>query len=131
MKITDPISIQSLQLTNRLVMPPMARCMAEKGTIPSALCKYYSERALGGYLGLIIVEHSYVDKLGRANPEQVSLGNDADLFGLQQLVCSIHAAGSTKVFAQLNHAGIAAETQDIGGGPVGPSAAWVHHRASS
>lgn len=127
MKITDPISIQSLQLTNRLVMPPMARCMAEKGTIPSALCKYYSERALGGYLGLIIVEHSYVDKLGRANPEQVSLGNDADLFGLQQLVCSIHAAGSTKVFAQLNHAGIAAETQDIGGGPVGPSAAWVHH----
>lgn len=127
MEVTDPISIQSLQLNNRLVMPPMARRMAENGNVPSALCKYYSERALGGYLGLIIVEHCYVDKLGRANPKQVSLGDDADLFGLQQLVRSIHAAGSTKVFAQLNHAGVASETADIGGGPVGPSAAWVHH----
>lgn len=127
MEITDPISIQSIQLSNRLVMPPMARRMSENGNVPSALCKYYSERALGGYLGLIITEHCYIDKLGRANLKQVSLGDDADLAGLQQLTRSIHAAGSTKVFAQINHAGIAAQTQDIGGGPVGPSAAWVHH----
>ena len=127
MQITDAISIQSVQLSNRLVMPPMARRMSENGNVPSTLCQYYSERALGGYLGLIITEHCYIDKLGRANPNQVSVGEDADVFGLQQLARSIHAAGSTKVFVQINHAGIAAETADIGGGPVGPSAAWVHH----
>lgn len=127
MKCKESISINSVRLMNRIVMPPMARRMAVDGNVPSELCQYYAARALGGYLGLIITEHCYVDKLGRANPKQVSVGDDADLAGLEQLARTIHAAGDTKVFVQINHAGAASQSADIGGGPIGPSGVPIHH----
>ncbi len=104
MLLTQAIRVRRLTIANRIVMPPMATHSAQDGHVTSDLCAYYRARAEAG-TGLIITEHSYIHMSGRADPQQVSVADDTMLPGLGQLVASIHAAGTTKVFAQINHAG--------------------------
>ncbi len=101
----SPIQVGSLTLKNRLVMPPMATAKAEEdGTVNDALCAYYQEKSRGGYLGLVIAEHSFVSPEGKARERQISISRDADVEGLKRLVDTVHQNG-TPFFAQINHAG--------------------------
>ena len=112
--LEQPIRIGTLELANRLVLPPMATEKTASGVASDALCEYYRERS--GKLGLIITEHAYVLKEGKASHGQLSLGPDADLASLRKLVEAIHAQGTTKVMAQISHAG-QYTTEDIIGQP--------------
>lgn len=117
MLLKQSINIKNLKLKNRLVMPPMATAKSdEKGLVSEALCDYYKERAKGGYIGLIITEHSYVSNEGKASNEQLSLSDDNAIEGLKKLTDIIHKDG-TKVFAQINHAG-SATTEEITGSKI-------------
>ena len=98
------ISINGLTLKNRLVMPPMATSSANDGEVSQRILDYYDKKTKGGYIGLVITEHSYIDIQGMANPKQMSVAKDSDIKGLKQLVNIIHNNGS-KAFAQINHAG--------------------------
>lgn len=98
-----------INLANRLVMPPMATEKSENGKVSEALCDYYKERS--GLIGLIITEHSYVMKNGKASRNQLSVGDDCDVNELRKLPLAIHSKGTTKVFAQISHAGDKAKTE--------------------
>ncbi|CAA7601838.1 flavin oxidoreductase / NADH oxidase family [Acididesulfobacillus acetoxydans] len=121
-KLTMPLDVGSLHLTNRLVMPPMATAKAEKdGTAGGSLIDYYAEKSLGGYLGLIIIEHSYVSPLGQASLGQLSVAGERTVPGLRRLAQEIHRNGP-KTVMQINHAGSATSEEVIRETPVGPSA---------
>lgn len=122
--LDTPIKIGSLELKNRLVMPPMATSLAsEKGEITQKICDYYNEKSAGGYIGLVITEHSYVCEEGKVRKEQPSIAKDSDVEGLRLLVDIIHTNGS-KVMAQINHAGGVANPQ-VTGYPASYSASAV------
>ena len=120
-KITESIKVNSVVLGNRIVMPPMATGKAiGEGMISEELVNYYKERAIGGYYGLIITEHAYIDKLGIASKNQVSISKDEDIEGYKKIADAIHSVGSSKVFAQINHCGISKD-KNSPGHAVGPS----------
>ena len=114
------IRIGSLALNNRLVMPPMATEKTDNGEVTQGLIDYYNEKTRGGYLGLVIQEHSYISIEGKASPNQVSIATDDTVADLRKITDVIHANGS-KVFAQLAHAGSAAKMEITGCEPVSAS----------
>ncbi len=126
--VNEPIEINHLKIKNRLVMPPMATSASEDGSVTQKLLDYYSEKSAGGYIGLIITEHSYINQQGIANPGQVSISKDSDIEGLKELVNVIHKNGS-KVIAQINHAGSSA-SQKVTGMPIVSASAIVNEGAT-
>ena len=120
--LLKPIEAGNLKLNNRLVMPPMATAKStDDGKVSDEIIDYYKEKSEGGYIGLIIIEHSYIMKQGKASKGQLSVADDDTIEGLRKLADVIHQNGS-KAVMQLNHAGSAAEEEVIGSVPVGPSA---------
>jgi 2,4-dienoyl-CoA reductase-like NADH-dependent reductase (Old Yellow Enzyme family) len=121
-KLFTPITICGLELSNRLVMPPMAtaKAAADDGITEEA-CDYYRERAKYSKIGLIITEHSYICRQSKAHPGQVSIASDDMIPGYRKLTDTIHAEG-VKAFAQISHAGTASRSNTTGQTPVGPSA---------
>lgn len=121
MLLKEPIQIGSLNLQNRLVMPPMHTGKSPNGKVTPALCDYYRQRSAEGAVGLVITEYSYVSQQGKASPTQLSLAEDSDIESHRMLVDAVHEAGS-RVFAQINHAGGAASEKVTGMEVVAPSA---------
>ena len=120
--LLKPLHIRQMKLINRLVLPPMATSKAdEKGHMTQEILDYYDDKSKDGYIGLIIIEHSFVRADGKASDRQLSVVTDDDIDGLKSLADAIHKNGS-KTIMQINHAGSAANS-DITGFPVlGPSA---------
>ena len=111
-----------MKLANRLVMPPMATSKAESdGKVSQALLDYYEEKSRGGYISLIIIEHSYITPAGKASNNQLSISDDLVISGLRTLADIIHRNGS-KAAMQINHAGSAALKEVTGTTPLAPSA---------
>lgn len=120
--LNQPLENSILRLKNRLVMPPMATAKAEAdGRINQDILNYYDEKTKGGYLSLVIIEHSYVSQEGKASNRQLSVGEDYSVDNLKILSDTIHKNGS-KTVMQINHAGSAAGKEVTGMDPVGPSA---------
>jgi len=120
--LLETLQAGSLSLANRLVMPPMATAKAElDGKVSQAVLDYYAEKSKGGYLALIIIEHSFINQQGKAHKAQLSVADDNMVENLKKLAGVIRRNGSKSVM-QINHAGIAAEKEVIGTIPVGPSA---------
>jgi 2,4-dienoyl-CoA reductase-like NADH-dependent reductase (Old Yellow Enzyme family) len=104
----SPLSIRGLELSNRLVMPPMCQYSAVDGLVQPWHLRHYAERAVGG-VGLVIVEATAVQARGRISPADLGLWNDAQRDALRPLVDAVHAAGA-KIAVQLAHAGRKAST---------------------
>lgn len=119
--IKEPIVLNHVKLSNRLVMPPMATSKADDGMVTDELLDYYDIKSKGGYIGLIITEHSYVNKQGMASKGQISISRDSDIAGLKQLVNIIHM-NKSKVIAQISHAGSSANPEITGLPTVSSSA---------
>jgi NADPH2 dehydrogenase len=120
--LLKPLKVRSMSLSNRLVMPPMATAKAEPdGKVSRALLDYYEEKSHGGYISLIIIEHSYITTEGKANNNQLSVSDDSVIQGLRKLADVIHRNGS-KAAVQINHAGSAALREVTGTTPLAPSA---------
>ncbi len=119
--LLEELKASPITLTNRLIMPPMATAKAEAdGTISQAILDYYSEKSQGGYISLIIVEHSFISPEGKASENQMSVADDDKLKGLEKLADTIQSNGS-KAVMQINHAGSATTEEVTGIKPVGPS----------
>jgi NADPH2 dehydrogenase len=120
--LLKPLNVRSMSLANRLVMPPMATAKAEPdGHVSKELLGYYEDKSQGGYISLIIIEHSYITPEGKANHNQLSVSEDAVIPGLRKLADIIHRNGS-KAAMQINHAGSAALKVVTGMTPLAPSA---------
>lgn len=119
--LLQPLQAGSLNLTNRLVMPPMATSKADSdGKVSSEVLDYYTEKSEGGYLSLVIIEHSFIQQAGKASENQLSVADDSVVAELRKLADVIHRNGA-KAIMQINHAGSAADEKVIGETPVGPS----------
>lgn len=120
--LLQPLLAGSLVLTNRLVMPPMATAKAEPdGKVSPDILDYYAEKSAGGYISLVIIEHSFIAPEGKASEKQLSVAEDSMIEGLSKLADVIHKNGS-KTVMQINHAGSATSQEVIGTTPVAPSA---------
>ena len=93
-KLKSGITVNHVNIKNRLVLPPMATSKAIDGFVSDDILSYYDEKSKGGHIGLIITEHSYVSKQGMAAVGQMSIARDEDIEGLKQLVNIIHSNGS-------------------------------------
>ncbi len=119
--LKEPLKAGKLQLHNRLVMPPMATSKSqEDGIVSQALLDYYEEKSRGGHIGLIIIEHSFISRQGKAGKNQLSIAEDRVIDNLKNLSTIIHKNGS-KAVMQINHAGSAADEEVTGSVPVAPS----------
>ncbi len=120
--LLKPLQAGPLTLTNRLVMPPMATAKADPdGKVNHSILNYYAEKSQGGYLSLIIIEHSFIQLDGKASDLQLSVSDDSVVEGLSKLAEVIHSNGS-KAVMQINHAGSNTTSETIGTTPVAPSA---------
>lgn len=114
--------IGSLELKNRIVLPPMGTNMASyTGEATDEIIRFYAERAKGG-CGLIITEITRIDDVtGVGMTGQLSVTSGKFVRKLVQLVDAVHQYDS-KVFLQLHHPGREISSKSLGGvQPVAPS----------
>jgi len=119
-KLFEPFKIDTMELKNRIVMPPMGtNFSAEDGSVTKRLKNYYVERAKGG-VGLIIVEGAYVEPRGKGSTRQLAVDHDNKIPGLRELATAVQANG-VKVALQLFHGGRQSHSSIIGTQPVSAS----------
>lgn len=102
--LTSPGKIGSLELKNRIVLPPMGTDAGKDGFVTDAIVNRYAENAKGG-TGLIITEVTCVDPpLGINTAQYIALSDDKYIPGFRRITDVIHKYGS-KCAIQLSHAG--------------------------
>ncbi len=112
----NPLKIDSTDIRNRIVFPPMAtEKSTEEGFATEELYQHYDERS--EVTGLVIVEHSYVDKRGRLSKNQLGIYSDDHLDGLEKLADTIKSSGAAAAI-QINHAGGKCDESLIGDRPL-------------
>jgi 2,4-dienoyl-CoA reductase-like NADH-dependent reductase (Old Yellow Enzyme family)/thioredoxin reductase len=115
-RLLEPVAVGTLEVKNRMVMPPMRLCYAsETGGVSERQIDYFVERAAGG-VGLIIVGCVSVEtKIGKLFvPSPMLYIGDNYLAGYRRLVEAIHEHGA-KVAIQLFHPGRQASLENTGG----------------
>src|SRR3954471_19175777 len=102
--LLTPARIGSVEIPNRVVMPPMTtRTADEEGFVTDDTIAYYMARVEGG-TGLITVEMAAPERAGRHRRREMGIYDDRFLPGLARLVSEIHRGGA-KVSIQLGHGG--------------------------
>jgi len=104
-KLFEPIEIRGKVIRNRIVAPAQGTGFGNlDGTLSQRHIDYHRAKAEGG-AGLIIFEHTGMDRRGSAYPVMEPL-IDRDKFipGFSRLIDAVHECGAT-IFVQLAHAG--------------------------
>lgn len=103
----------TINLTNRILMAPLTRCMADDNLVPTqAMAEYYARRAEAG---LIISEAVIIRPDGQGYPNTPGLFSQAQIEGWQKVTAAVHENGG-KIFAQLWHTGRVAHPYFYGNG---------------
>lgn len=119
--LLTPARIGSVEIRNRIVMPPMTTRLAdEEGFVTEDSINYYMARVRGG-VGLITVEMASPTRVGRHRFRELGLYDDRFLPGLTRLAKEIHSGGA-KCSIQLGHGGGHTRFDICGETPVAPSA---------
>ena len=118
----SPFRLGDLHLNNRLVMAPLTRNRATKGTdAPNELnARYYRQRATAG---LIISEATQISQQGQGYIWTPGIYTEAQIAGWTKVTDAVHQAGG-RIFIQLWHVGRVSHVslQPGGAKPVAPSA---------
>ncbi len=115
-----PMKIGSLEIANRLVVPPMVTNFCNPdGTTTERYITYHETRAKGGW-GLIITEACAVDPRGKGFSFMAGLWEDEQIESHRALTGQVHKHPS-KIFLQIFHAGRQTSNHVIGMEPVAPS----------
>ncbi|MDD2737137.1 MAG: NADH:flavin oxidoreductase [Desulfuromonadaceae bacterium] len=97
--------INGMKLNNRFVRSATWTGLGHSnGTCSQRLVDLLVELARGG-VGLIITGHAYVQKNGKAGPQQLAIDRDSVIPGLKLLTDAIHEHDG-KIIIQLSHSGI-------------------------
>ena len=116
----SPVTINSLEIRNRAVMPAMGTGYGNiDGSVSDRLIAYLARRARGG-TGLIITEVCAIDPRGKGFPNEIGAWSDTFIPGLSMLATAIHQEGG-KVALQLHHAGRETLPAFTGALPEAPS----------
>ena len=119
-RLFSPFSIGTLEMENRIVMPPMATHYATaEGFVSKQQIAYYAERARGG-VGYITVEHTGILQQGKASPNMLLISTVEHASRIETLIGAVHGVGG-KIVVQINHAGRQTASAVTGFPIVGPS----------
>ena len=103
--IKNELTIRNKIFWNRLVLPPTATNRANAdGTVTQELVDYYDRLTGDEVFSTVILEHSYVEEIGRSTSHQFSMADADKAEGLSEIVQVLHK-NHTLAVAQLNHAG--------------------------
>ena len=123
--LTDPLTIRSLTLRNRVGISPMCMYSAEDGVPNDWHLVHLGSRAAGG-AGLIFTEASAVEPRGRISPGDAGIWNDRQADAWARIVRFVKAQGAA-IGVQLAHAGRKASTSppwEKRGDPLADARAW-------
>ena len=129
----SPIKLRSLELANRIVVSPMCQYSAQDGSLTDWHLMHLGQFAVSG-AGLVFVEATGVEAIGRISPGDSGLYTDANQTALERVVNFARSYGSAKIGLQLAHAGRKASTLAPwqGGTPLKPEqGAWQTVSASA
>ena len=119
--LLTPARIGSVEIRNRIVMPPMTTRLADQdGRVTDDTVNYYMARVRGG-VGLVTVEMASPERAGRHRLRELGIYDDQFLPGLSRLAAEIHRGGG-KCSIQLGHGGGHTRFDICGETPVAPSA---------
>lgn len=111
MYLFKELTVKSMTLRNRIVMPPMCMYSAEGDGVPTGFhFTHYTSRAVGG-AGLIIMEATGVLPPGRISDRCLGLWNDEQAEAMKPIVAACQKHGA-KIAIQLNHAGRKCEARE-------------------
>lgn len=110
-------NIGSLEIKNRIVMPPMVMYKAIGGKANDFHFTHYGARAIGG-AGLIIVEATAVEERGKISDSDLGIWCDSFIEGHERINELCHKFGA-KTALQLAHAGRKSMASD--NEPIAPS----------
>jgi NADPH2 dehydrogenase len=111
MKLLESCPIGTIEIRNRVVMPPMCMYTATGGYVNDFHIAHYLTRSLAG-VGLIIVEATGIEPNGQISQNDLGIWDEAHLDGLSRLAEAIKRFGAAAAI-QLNHAGRKNETLGI------------------
>lgn len=132
-KLFQPITLGGLTVSNRIVVAPMCQYAAVDGVIQPWHTQQIGSQAASNF-GLVILEATGVEAIGRISPACPGLWNDEQEAALKALVDGVRTYSDAKLGIQLAHAGRKASTDLPWKGPnyvpldkggwetVGPSA---------
>lgn len=122
MKLSQELKSKNINFKNRVIMPPMATAKAdENGHITDEILNYYEEKTENKLFSTVIIEHCFVDVLGKASKNQASIADDSTIDGMKKLA-NLVKSNDSNVILQISHAGSSANEEVIGQQPVAPSA---------
>jgi N-ethylmaleimide reductase len=116
-----PLRLGSLDLPNRIVMPPMTRARSSQpGDVPNELmAQYYAQRASAG---LIVSEGTYIAPMAKGYTGTPGIHTPQQIAGWRTVTEAVHATGG-RIFAQLWHVGRLSHSSLLdGAAPVSSSA---------
>ena len=104
-RLFSPYRLGGLELPNRLVVPPMCQYRAIEGVAQPWHLVQFGSLALSG-AGLVIMEATGVEDIGRITHHCLGLYNDAHEAALTDLVAQLRSVAPGCAFGiQLAHAG--------------------------
>ena len=115
-----PFQIKNLTLKNRIVLPPLASFLIEKGgAITDRAVEHYRRRAAGGP-AMVIMEACAISPEGVVSENQARIDSDRLLKGLSRIAEAIRAEGAVPAI-QIHHAGRQTSAKVIKRLPLAPS----------
>jgi 2,4-dienoyl-CoA reductase-like NADH-dependent reductase (Old Yellow Enzyme family)/thioredoxin reductase len=120
-ELFKPITVGSLELKNRMIVPPMVtNFCTDEGVATERFINYHEARAMGGW-SLMTIEQTVISKEAKGHPNQPGLWTNEQEDALSRLTLRIHAAGG-KIGVQINHAGRSSRCEFTGAPLVSSSA---------
>ena len=100
----SPARLRDLSLSNRVVIAPMCQYSAEDGRATDWHMMHLGSMALSG-AGMLIIEATAVEPIGRITPGDLGLYDDATEAALKPVLAAIRKHSKIAVAMQIAHAG--------------------------
>ncbi len=110
----SPFRLRQLELTNRIIVGPMCQYSAREGVMQPWHTVHLGQLALGGP-GMLIVEATAVEAIGRITPGCVGLYDDATEAGMADMLAVVRGLDPRRrqpIALQLGHAGRKASSHE-------------------
>ena len=116
----SPISLNKIELANRIAVSPMCQYMANDGSATDWHLMHYGQMSMGA-AGLLMFEATHVAPEGRISHRCLGLYSDENEAAIKRVVDFCRQFGVARLGIQLAHAGRKASvhTPAEGGKPLG------------
>ena len=103
-QLFTPFTLRGLTLDNRIVVPPLCQYSSDDGVASDWHAQHLPALAISG-AGLVVVEMTDVEPIGRITPWCAGLWNDAQEAAMKRVLASCRKYGAAKIGIQIAHAG--------------------------